>query len=73
MVRRVAFALLLAICSCSSTERVTVTITNRSTQPIVIRARTWIFSRTLVLPPGGSWNGVVDRRVIGKTAEIFVD
>lgn len=64
--------LLLLMAACSTQNRVEVRIVNTTPAPLVIRSKTAIFSHTMILPPGGSWTGWVDRRIVGRTAEIVV-
>jgi len=71
-VRVVASSLLCLLAACSSTNRVEVRIVNTTPVPLVIRSKTAIFSHTMILPPGGSWTGWVDRRIVGKTAEVVI-
>lgn len=70
--RRVALALCLLLGGCSSSQMVKIEIINTTPHPLVLTARTWIFSPTIIIPAGGVWKGSLDRRVVGSTATIVV-
>jgi len=70
--RRVALALLVLLGGCTSSQTVKIEIINATPHPLVLTARTWIFTPTIVIPAGGVWKGSLDRRVVGSTATIIV-
>lgn len=69
----VLMILALGGCATAPENKVQVKITNTSPYPLVIRAGTSIFGVSLILMPGQSWSGVLDRRWVGSTATISVE
>lgn len=75
MLKWLVVLLILVLCGCATApeNKVQVKITNTSPFPLEIRAATSIFGVSVILMPGQSWSGVVDRRWVGATASITVD
>lgn len=72
MLKCAAALLVLAGCATSPENRVEVSIRNTTREVLVIKAGSGILGTSVVIPPGGSWSGWIDRRWIGGSAWVEV-
>ena len=63
-----AILFVLSGCATSTENKITVSITNTTPFPMTIRCGTSIFGTSVVVMPGQTWSGWVDRRLIGSKA-----
>lgn len=70
--QRIATILLFLVCGCSASHKVEIRLVNTTPYPLTMTAQTWLFRGAIVLPPGGSWSGFVDRRFVGPRVDVTV-
>jgi len=69
-------AVLLAFltgCAVSPENRIDATIRNDTTIPFVVKVFTPLGSTTVVIPPGATWSGSLDRRLIISPVKLVVE
>jgi hypothetical protein len=75
MIRALFMAASLVLCGCASSpeNRVSVTIRNATDAPLVVKCGSSVFGTSVVLPPGVTWSGVIDRRWVGSSGWVVVE
>lgn len=68
-----AMVAVLAGCATSPENRIDATIKNDTPMPLVIKVSTPLGSTTVVIPPGATWSGSVDRRLIFSPVKLVVE
>ena len=65
--------LLLAGCAASSENKIDATIRNDTPIPFVVKVATPLGTTTVVIPPGSTWSGSIDRRLIISPVKLVVE
>ncbi|MBI2901719.1 MAG: hypothetical protein HYY17_16160 [Planctomycetes bacterium] len=74
--KKLLFAALVLLASCASpapaSKKLDIVLRNTSAVPVEVKAKAGIFSRTIQLKPGETWNGWVPTFVTVRQVEIDV-
>lgn len=69
----VVLAAALAGCAVSPENKIDATIRNDTPVPFVVKVFTPLGSTTVVIPPGATWSGSLDRRLIISPVRLVVE
>lgn len=69
----VLLLLLLVGCAASGENKIDATIRNDTPIPFVVKVFTPLGSTTVVIPPGATWSGSLDRRLIISPVKLVVE
>lgn len=69
----VLLLLFLAGCTISRENKIDATIRNDMPVPLVVKVFTPLGSTTVVIPPGETWSGSLDRRLIISPVKLVVE
>jgi hypothetical protein len=66
-------ALLLGGCTTSQGNKIEATIRNDTPMPFVVKVYTPLGTETVTIPPGATWSGSVDKRLILSPVKLVVE
>jgi len=67
-----AAAVLAVGCAVPDSQKAKFTLENKTKEPVIIKASAGSFSQSIVLPPGGTWDGWIWAPLLIKDKAVIV-
>lgn len=69
----VLLAAFITGCATAPENRINITIKNDTPMPIVIKGGNYLGSTSITIPPGVTWSGWIDRRIIFSPTWVVIE